>query len=271
MRADLVYEVRPRSSEQEVPVSRTAFAVLAASTAIMATAIGAAGSLAGGSAPLGTVTVRLGQDYQSLNPYVDAGRAQPWAAVSPGYDRLVTWGPNGAKGSYVPYLATSWKQTPRSITFKLKRNAKCSDGHVLTPADVAAAVQEFIEVPKRTGNAQSNSIGGFGPGQFSTSSNAKAGTFTFTSTKPYRNFLSQFAAFPIVCPAGIAALKQDQNALNEKVYGSGPYTLTSATHNDKVVWQLRANWSWGRPTRARRRCRRRSSTRSSRTRRPRRT
>jgi peptide/nickel transport system substrate-binding protein len=116
---------------------------------------------------------------------------------------------------------------------------------VLSAGDVADSVNAFLTVTKRTGNANSNSLGGFGIGDFTATANDKASTFTFSSTKPYRNFLSQFAGFPIICPAGIAALKSDVNALNEKAYGSGPYTLVSAAHNDKVVWKLRPDWNWG--------------------------
>src|SRR5688572_20121211 len=69
----------------------------------------AAGSGAGGAA-LGTVVVKMQGDWPTFDPYVDAGFATGWYAVAPGYDRLLSWGPDGAK-SVLPYLATGYKQT----------------------------------------------------------------------------------------------------------------------------------------------------------------
>jgi peptide/nickel transport system substrate-binding protein len=56
-----------------------------------------------------------------------------------------------------------------------------------------------------------------------------------------------FAALPIICPEGLQALESDPDALATNVYGSGPYTLESATHSAQIIYKLRQEWNWGPP------------------------
>jgi peptide/nickel transport system substrate-binding protein len=212
-----------------------------AASAVVASALGANAR----HAKLDTVVMRATQDWQTFDWNADAGRATTWAIVAPAYDKLVSMSAKGAKAPYVPYLATSWKKTAKSVTFKLRKDAKCSDGHVLTASDVRNAVQYFLDAPKRSGSVESNSNGGFGKGPFHLSANNKTGTFTFASDSAYRNFIGTFAGFPIVCPAGLAAVKSDPRALETGMYGSGPYTLVSAEHGNQIVFKLRPEWMWG--------------------------
>jgi peptide/nickel transport system substrate-binding protein len=230
---------------QRVNVS---FALLAALlvgvAAIAATADGADGRKQG----QGTTTLRVDRDWPSLDPYVDAGFTGGWAVVAPGYDRLISIGPKGAAAPYVPYLATSWVQKAKSIVFRLRRDARCTDGHALTPVDVLNSVKRFIEVPKRNGSLQSTGIGGtFGQGPVHLRASNKAGTFTLSVEKPFRGLLATFSYLPIICPAGLAAARTDPRALEGAIYGSGPYQLVSATHGDRIVYKLRSGWTWGPP------------------------
>jgi peptide/nickel transport system substrate-binding protein len=156
--------------------------------------------------------------------------------ISGAYDRLVALGP-GAK--IVPYLATSWTQTPKSVTFKLRKDAKCVDGTAITAKVVENSFRRLIEVPKISNALPQD----FGPGPYSASSNAKQGTFTFRVGTPYRALLAGFAdaISGVVCPDGLAA----PDKLQTEWHGSGPYTLVSATHGDQVVMKLRQGWNWG--------------------------
>jgi peptide/nickel transport system substrate-binding protein len=217
--------------------------VFVAAATYAAAAVGSGGR----STALGTLTMRIQQDWPTFDAYVDAGRATSWALDSPAYDRLVSIGRKGAQDPYQPYLATSWVQKAKFVTFKLRNDAKCTDGHTLTAVDILNSVKRFLDVPKRSGAVGSNSIGGFGPGPFHLHANNAKGTFTFASDKPYRNLLGTFANFPIICPAGLAAVKAKPDALETAMYGSGPYTLVSATHGDQVVFKLRPEWKWGPP------------------------
>jgi peptide/nickel transport system substrate-binding protein len=106
-------------------------------------------------------------------------------------------------------------------------------------------VKRFIFVPKRTGSTASNSIGGFGQGPFHLRADNKQNTFTINTEKPFRNFIGAFANFPIICPEGLKAVQANPRALETAAYGSGPYTLVSATHGDQIVFKLRPEWNWG--------------------------
>jgi peptide/nickel transport system substrate-binding protein len=208
---------------------------------------GAAATTSKSSRALGTFIVRNAQDWQTFDAYVDAGRATNFAYISPGYDKLVSFGPKGGS-NYVPYLATSWKATAKSITFKVRQDAVCTDdGHKLSAQDMADSINRFLTVPKRSGAVGSNPIGGFGQGPWHVVADNKAGTLTFSVDHPWRNLLGSFAQFPIICPYGLHQLSTDPHYLETHISGSGPYTLVSANHNDQVVWKIRPEWNWGPP------------------------
>jgi peptide/nickel transport system substrate-binding protein len=162
--------------------------------------------------------------------------------INLGYDRLVALGPNG---SVVPYLAKSWEQTPTSITFHLRTDAKCPDGSKVTPLVVEQSMQRFLTVPKAS-NQLPNS---FGPGPYHMKADRYRGTFTFTTETPNRNMLYGFTLpfSSIICPAGLKALQSDPTALQSAEYGSGPYTMTEYVPGDHVTFQKRPNWTWGPP------------------------
>jgi peptide/nickel transport system substrate-binding protein len=190
-----------------------------------------------------TLIARLEQDWPSLDAYVDAGRATSWAVDGPLYDRLASLGPDG-KG-YVPYLATSWTQKAKTMTFEIRRGAKCTDGHELTALDVLNSVKRFIFVAKRSGSTAANGGGGFGNGPFHLHADNKKDTFTINTEKPFRNFVGSFANFPIICPEGLKALQTNPRALEGAAFGSGPYTLVEAVHGDHITFKLRPEWNWG--------------------------
>jgi peptide/nickel transport system substrate-binding protein len=206
----------------------------------------AVGAIAGSAAKTSTtLNVRLSNDFPSLDPMVDGTNAFGWAAVTPGYDRFVSVNANG-KG-FGPYLATSWTQKPKSIVFRLRRDATCTDGHVLTAVDMLNSIKRFIFVPKRGGSAASTSAGGWGPGPYHLHANNKTATLSLAVDKPWGPLLGLFAGLPVICPAGLDALKTDSHALENQIYGSGPYSLVSAKHGDQVVYKLRPGWKWGPP------------------------
>lgn len=188
-----------------------------------------------------TLAIRQQQDWDTFDFMVDAGRPASFALASLAYDRLITLGPDGKK--FVPYLAKSWKQTPTSVTFKVRTDAKCPDGHALTAQDMAKSFQRWIDVPKRSGAVSSGSIGGWGPGPYEIT--AKGDTLKLEVGAPYRNLLGPFGNLGIICPAGLKALKADPHALEDKMYGSGPYELVSAQHGKEIRYKLRPEWDWG--------------------------
>jgi peptide/nickel transport system substrate-binding protein len=189
----------------------------------------------GSTPPPSNVNIRLTTDPNNLDFYTaeDAGNGNLAEAA---YDRLIAFGP---KGNYVPYVASSWKASLTSVTFKIKKGVTCADGTPVTPSVIANSFKFLIKVKKEVNNLPF----AFGAGPYSVSANNAAGTFTFKTKTPYRNLLGGFAlsTSSILCPAGVKA----PASLTTKMYGSGPYTLTSYKPDNEAVFKLRPNWSWG--------------------------
>jgi peptide/nickel transport system substrate-binding protein len=187
----------------------------------------------------GTLTLRMSGDWSSLDPHpltvttTTTGSNQIMHAV---YDRLVMID----QGKIIPYLATSWQQTPTSITFKIRNDATCSDGTKVTPSLVVDNWKHVFD-PSKPSAWASNYVG---KGPYSFSSDDAAGTATFTLTEPRGDELYAFAGETvgaIVCPAGL----NDLASLESTPSGSGPYSIVSATHGDQVVLKARPDWKWG--------------------------
>jgi peptide/nickel transport system substrate-binding protein len=194
----------------------------------------------------GTTAVRVASsDYIDLD-WQETGSITAYAFAYMGYDRLVGVGKDGS--SIVPYLATSWTQTPklrpRTIVFHLRRDAKCQDGTPVTPLVVLNSFKRYIQVPKTTGNLL---LGFFGKGAYHISANMKKWTFTWHTETPYASMLNGFSQVGIICPAALTALKADPRALHTTQLGSGPYIMQSAAPADKVVWKKNPAWKWGPP------------------------
>ncbi len=193
----------------------------------------------------GTTLTLLGEDTDWVNFDFQVDEVNQDTDYLPAaYDRLVAFGP---KGSVVPYVASSWKVTPASrptsATFSIRHGVTCSDGAELTPRAIAASFERLFTVTKTVNLTSTN----LGPGPFSVSYNEKKWTVTIKTGTPFSGLLSGFAwpGASIICPAGLKALKTNPNALQTAMYGSGPYTLVSSTHADRIVFKRRPNWSWG--------------------------
>jgi len=166
------------------------------------------------------------------------------AAVAPAYDRLLAYGPDF---ELIGGLAGSWEVTPAdrptTVTFKLRQDAKCEDGTAVTPSVVAASFTRLFSVKKTTDLTK----GTFGAGPFDFKADDATWTFTFNTKTPFRDLEAGFAwgGSAIVCPAGLKALETDPKALETKMYGSGPFTLSSATHASEIVFKRKDAWTWG--------------------------
>jgi peptide/nickel transport system substrate-binding protein len=182
----------------------------------------------------GTFVERELTDFATLDPSAVAG-VQPDLNIQTAlYDRLVAPGP---KGTVVPYVAKSWSLSPsaKSITFKLRSGVKCSGGPVLTATDIANSFDRMFK-----SHSVTFALTG---GPFTAVPDDANNSITFTSEVPSPSavygFASPFAG--IICPAGLA----NPDQLATKAFGSGPYTLVSATHNVGVVLKRNPDWKWG--------------------------
>lgn len=198
----------------------------------------------GGGAPVsgsgGTVTIRAMDDIDTYNPAKTSAPNLANQSLLLGYDRLVYLSPSG---KLEPFLASSWKTTPNSATFTIRKGPTCDDGTPITASLVASSLR--YELAKSTNSPYLQYV--LGSGQLkSVSSNAADNTVTVTLTKPYNALVTAFAtSFPasIICPAGL----KNPKSLNTAPDGSGPYILDAAKsqRGSTYVWHLRKNYNWG--------------------------
>ena len=185
----------------------------------------------GTAGPAGMISVRLPGDWDQLDPHKMISSVS-WPMVSAMYDRLITQTPDG---KYHPYLATSWEVLPSGFRFTLRTDAKCADGTPVTSEIVANSFKRFF--------ANSYYSSEFGPGPHTVTAD-DATHLTIQLAQPNSAVIYNFARPPtsVVCPAGM-----DPNVdLNTTSHGSGPFTLTQATHGDKAVVKARGgDWTWG--------------------------
>src|SRR5215207_9252560 len=104
-----------------VPPRRTLFRLIVtlslAAAVAGATVVATAGAAA--AAGGGTVVTMTTVDYTDFD-FQRTSIAQNYIAVQPGYDTLISFGTDKQKGGggkqyFVPYLADSWKATPKTI------------------------------------------------------------------------------------------------------------------------------------------------------------
>ena len=239
--------VRPRQTLLRLAVSAAVVAGVATATFV---ATASARIAAGG----GTVVTMTTVDYTDFD-FQRTSIAQNYIAAQPGYDTLISFGVDKQKGGggkqyFVPYLADSWKVTPKTIVFHLKKGPKCQDGTPITPNVVLKSYERLLSVSTSlsqafggTQGSPSAGVPASGTGPYYVSADDKKGTFTFRATNPNNELLAAFAGplGRVVCPSGLANPDQLQTGF----YGSGPYKLVSARHQDRIVYQLWPDWTWG--------------------------
>lgn len=188
----------------------------------------------------GEVKIRADDDVDTFDPATTGATNLAVQAISLTYDRLVYLSPTG---KLEPYLASSWKVTPDSATFDIRKGATCDDGTEVTPKVVADSLNYELS-PKTAGPYVGYVVGG---GELkSVTADEKAGTVTVTLTKPYNGLVASLAtAFPgsIICPSGLKNIK----GLGAAPAGSGPYELNASAsqRGSSYVFELRKNYDWG--------------------------
>lgn len=215
--------------------------VKAVGICIAAVLILTACSAKSGSAPTGpaggTVTGRLVGLWTTLDPQVQ-GTTDNTQIDQAVYDWLVAFDGN----KIVPYLASSWQQTPTSVKFTLRKDATCGDGTSVTPSVVANSFRRLMFT-------NASSLGtvrtSFGPPPYTISPDDSAGTITIGVGKPYSGLLLAFSQVvsiaAIVCPRGLS----NPSSLATTPDGSGPFKLASAVQGDSVTLVARPDWHWG--------------------------
>ena len=204
-----------------------------------------ASSAAGSASTAGKVVYKVGWTRQpdNLSPFIgfEAPAFEMWYLT---YDSLVGYDPKTLapmKGENSTGLATDWSVSSDGLTwtFKIRHNAKWSDGVPLTAKDVAFTYNYIVDNPDYTSNltAYSNLI---------TKATALDDyTVQFVCSKPKPDMTRHW--IPILpehiwskIPA--KSLKGYQN--NPPYVGSGPYTCVEWKKNNYVHLTANPTW-WG--------------------------
>jgi peptide/nickel transport system substrate-binding protein len=214
-----------------MPTLRLLAPVLAAG--LIASGCGSAGGERGTEpATDSTFTMAHHTDPGSMDPY----RSQKWFNLAYlAYDSLVNLQKDG---TFASGLAEKWKVDARSATFTLREGVTCSDGHALTPADVAAAIT-FVSDPKN----ESSQYGVNVPtAPLTVSSDGSARTVTvIMRSEPFGFLLHTVGQLPIVCPAGL----RNPDQLKTASSGTGPFVLTEVVAEQSYTFVRRDGYAWG--------------------------
>lgn len=180
----------------------------------------------------GTVTMRIVDDWTTLDPIKTTGTQAEYTLYAMLYDRVVAIDPSG---EILPALATSWEQTPDSVTLQLRDDATCADGTDVTPDVVAASLKRLEDsgfAPRTVGTAG-----------FTVTSDSADGTVTITTNEPFSDLLVGLAMpwASIVCSGGL----ENPEALESEAFGSGPFTLQSSQRGSTYTLSTRPEYDWG--------------------------
>jgi peptide/nickel transport system substrate-binding protein len=199
-----------------------------ASTAVAALIAGTAGLSAASAETV--VTMNTVQIFGTIDPAKISDYTDYMAAVNL-YDGLVTV---DSKGNLVPELAESWTMSPdaKQATFKLRADAKFSDGSPVTAADVVYSVDRLLKINQGPATLFAGVL--------------KAGSVTavddktvkFTLEKTFSPFLSTVPAIFIVnskVAKANAGGDDGQAYFATHVAGAGAYTLKDWDRGAKMT------------------------------------
>jgi peptide/nickel transport system substrate-binding protein len=199
-----------------------------ASTALAALVAGTAGLSAAKAETV--VTMNTVQIFGTIDPAKISDYTDYMAAVNL-YDGLISV---DSKGNLIPKLAESWTVSPdaKEVTFKLRVDAKFSDGSPVTAADVVYSVDRLLKINQGPATLFAGVL--------------KAGsvvavddkTVKFTLDKTFSPFLTTVPSIFIVNSKVVKANEGSDNAetyLGAHVAGAGAYTLKSWDRGSKMT------------------------------------
>jgi peptide/nickel transport system substrate-binding protein len=185
------------------------------------------------AAPVAGGTLTYGQNFpvQIADPHNQKGSADH-AIFFNVYDRLVELDQTTLQPK--PSLATSWRSVNDTTwELKLRTDVKFSDG---TPFNAAAA-KESLE--RAMVQASSRAYAG----NFASVDAPDASTIVIKTKTPYAQTIFNLGVgnMSIIAPS---AMKQGNDWLATHAIGSGPFTLTDWTPNERFVLEKNPNY-WG--------------------------
>ncbi|MGE0241273.1 MAG: ABC transporter substrate-binding protein, partial [Parvibaculaceae bacterium] len=195
-------------------LARALYAVLAA-TALTAAPLAFADAA--------TLRVGVREDALTIDPIASSDNASIWAELQI-YDQLVRPSKDGTK--LEPGIAESWTVSPdgKEYSFKLRPDAKFSDGTPVTAADVEFSL-------KRAAGEKSEWGRFFRP--ITIYQVVDDHTIVMKLEKPFTPIINNLAMFSAsILPAKLVEAQGD--AFFEKPVGSGPFVLNSWARGQKM-------------------------------------
>lgn len=190
----------------------------------------------------GTLKVEMpwGTMPNNFNPLTSQG-SQAGGTLSCLYETLFYFNPATSKLTYVLGTSYKWGAKNMSLVVNTRPNAKWSDGHAFTAADVAFTFNYVKANP-------SIDVQGVWTGTTLASVTA-TGTnqVTFKFSKPYTPAIVVFAAQFIVPEHIWSGIKDPATETNTKPVGTGPFTMASYSPTT-ITYKKNANyWMDGHP------------------------
>lgn len=214
--------------------SRRALFAQALSLALMTTALT---GISFASVEAATLKVGLREDALTIDPIASSDNASIWAELQI-YDQLVRPSKDGTK--LEPGIAESWTVSPdgKEYSFKLRGDAKFSDGTPVTASDVEFSL-------KRAAGEKSEWGRFFRP--ITTYQVVDDHTIVMKLEKPFTPIINNLAMFSAsILPAKLVEAKGD--AFFEKPIGSGPFILDNWARGQKMELSKNPHyWEKGKP------------------------
>jgi len=161
------------------------------------------------------------------------------------YDSLVKFKP-GSASEIEPCLATSWDISDKTLTFKIRKGVKFSNGDPVDAEAVAYSLKRVIRLKK----SPSWVLTQFGVTEDSIKTSGETVQITMDKTYSLGLVLSCFSFItgtvnPKVAEKNAKEGDMGMGYLTERSAGSGPYVIVSWIRNEKIVLE-RNDYYWGR-------------------------
>lgn len=175
-----------------------------------------------------SVSIVLRNDVDDFDPHKSAGESGAKQMFDAIYDTLVRQSPDGARGGMLPALASSWDQSPDSVTLQLKDGLTCTNGSPLSATGIVRSLERLAD--PSTGSPYASRI--FGPaGPSSIMGDDDANTITIELNEPYTYLLEGLSFAYIICPDGL----DDPDGLSTDPAETGPYEVTDLNRGDSYT------------------------------------
>lgn len=191
---------------------------------------GASGQGATTPAKGGSVTIGVPLDPVTLNPMKDGGYESNYT-MSQVRERLVVL---DAKGAFAPGLAASWSQPdPLTYVFKIRQNAKFSDGRLVTVDDIQYTYDQLTSTYVHAGDLKAF---------IKSTEIVDPSTFKVTMKSPWPDFIDDMAnnSTQGIFPKG--AVESCGTTCETNVIGAGPFMVKEWVKGDHLTLARNPNY-----------------------------